>query len=181
MPAQAIANGLKLHSAPEELSDLCDLEVRLIAQIIPFSKIVTLRGGAYQGVKGNSVCVPIEPDKVTLAVKQLPRQLSDSELIPLKLKRRLRFKGYYMYQVIRRNFVERAFHWLVRNNKLYQSNIHFNRNWHIVSSPESQNSLQSNSEDLFSNDKAETGIKQHEDEINADNPELARCIAVIKY
>ena len=77
IPAQAIANGLELFEVPDALANLCDLEVRLISQIIPFSKIVTLRGGTYHGVKGHSVCVPVEPDKVTLAIKRLPRKLSD--------------------------------------------------------------------------------------------------------
>ena len=93
---------------PNELSNLCALERQLISQVIAFSKIVGLRGGGYQGVKGESVYVPIEPDKVAKTVRSLPRKLTDAELIPLKLKRRLRYRGYYMHQTIRRNAVEKA-------------------------------------------------------------------------
>ena len=45
LPRFAIANGLELKPVPEEISQLCDLERQLIAQIISFSKIVGLRGG----------------------------------------------------------------------------------------------------------------------------------------
>ena len=124
---------------PKELSDLCDLELHLISQILPFSKIVGLRGGAYQGVKGESVYVPIEPDKVAQTVKHLPRKLTDSELIPLKLKRRLRYRGYYMYQTIRRHGVDAALKWLKKNNKHYRD-IEYNENWHKIEeeSPQSE-------------------------------------------
>ena len=100
LPRFAIANGLELKPLPEELSKLCALERQLIAQVIAFSKIVGLRGGGYQGVKGESVYVPIDPDRIAKTVKTLPRKLTDSELIPLKLKRRLRYRGYYMHQTV---------------------------------------------------------------------------------
>ncbi len=75
MPAQAIANDLELMPLPKELSNLCDLELQLLAQVIPFQKIVGLRGGAYQGVKGESVYVPIDPKRVSQTVTTLPRKL----------------------------------------------------------------------------------------------------------
>ena len=106
-----------------------------IAQIIPFSKIVGLRGGAYQGVKGESVYVPIEPERVSKTVKLLPRKLTDSELVPLKLKRRLRYRGYYMHQTIRRTAVEKAIKCLMQINKLYR-NVMFNRDWHKMDNDE---------------------------------------------
>ena len=90
----------------------------------PCSKIVGLRGGAYQGVKGESVYVPIDPDRVAKTVTHLPRKLTDSELIPLKLKRRLRYRGYYMYQTIRRYGVETALKWLIKNNKHYKDVVY---------------------------------------------------------
>merc|ERR1739838_1133018 len=74
MPAQAIANDLELMPLPKELSNLCDLEFQLLAQVIPFQKIVGLRGGAYQGVKGESVYVPIDPKRVSHTVTTLPRK-----------------------------------------------------------------------------------------------------------
>ena len=87
MPAQAIANDLELKPLLPVIRKLCSLEMRLNAQIIPFSKIVSIKGAAYHGVKGESVCVPIEPDKIGKKITRLPRKLSDAELIPLMLKR----------------------------------------------------------------------------------------------
>ena len=43
MPAQAIANDLELMPLPKELSNLCDLELQLLAQVIAFQKIVGLK------------------------------------------------------------------------------------------------------------------------------------------
>ena len=131
MPAQAIANDLELMPLPKELSNLCDLELQLLAQVIPFQKIVGLRGGAYQGVKGESVYVPIDPKRVSHTVTTLPRKLSDSGLIPLKLKRRLRYAGYYMRQIISRFGVDVALDWLIENNPFYR-NIIKNKNWHVL-------------------------------------------------
>ena len=74
MPSQAIANGLELKPLPEVMKTLCELEMQLLAQVIPFSKIVALRGGAYTGVKGESVYVPIEPERVAKTVKHLPQK-----------------------------------------------------------------------------------------------------------
>ena len=166
MPAQAIANNLELRPLPPEIADLCDLEMRLLAQIIPFSKIVGLKGGAYQGVKGESVCVPIETEKVSQAIKLLPRKLADSELIPLKLKRRLRYRGYYMYQVIRRHAVDKAFHWLVKNNRFYKHNIAYNNDWYLF---DEKNEIDQNLQKLTSETNDVNIIKQHdEDELQSE-------------
>ena len=119
MPMLAIANQLELKPLPQELTNLCELELHLLAYILPLSKIVGLRGGAYQGVKGESVYVPIEPNLIANTISTLPRKLTDPNLIPLKLKRRLRFHGYYMFQSIRKSNVEKGLDWLIANNPFY--------------------------------------------------------------
>ena len=131
MPAQAITNGLELMPLPKELSSLCDLELQLLAQVIAFQKIVGLRGGAYQGVKGQSVYVPIDTNRVSQTVTTLPRKLTNSGLIPLKLKRRLRFDGYVMYQCISRFGVDIASDWLIKNNPFFK-HIKKDPNWHVL-------------------------------------------------
>ena len=131
MPALALANQLELRPLPKQLNQLCELELQLLALILPFSKIVGLRGGAYQGVKGESVYVPIEPEVVCNTVTKLPRKLTDAQLIPLKLKRRLRFHGYYMFQTIRKSHVEDGLNWLIRNNPYYKG-IKKDPNWFTI-------------------------------------------------
>ena len=164
MPALAIANQLELKPLPGPLENLCDLELQLLALILPFSKIVGLRGGAYQGVKGESVYVPIEPDRISNTVSILPRKLTDPQLIPLKLKRRLRFHGYYMFQTIRKSHVENALEWLIKNNPLYRT-ISKDPNWFDVdcSLPNAENYLK-----LTGHDATTHEIHPHEDsEIDA--------------
>jgi hypothetical protein len=132
MPAQAIANGLELKPQPSVIKNSCALEMRLLAQVIPFSKIVALKGAAYQGVKGESVYVPIQPDKIGKKITVLPNKLTLAHLVPLMLQRRLRYRGYYMREIIRRYAVINAFRWLRKNNPLYMRNIAYNEDWDKV-------------------------------------------------
>ena len=145
----------------------------MLSQIIPFSKIVSLRGGAYQGVKGESVCVPIEPDKVNKAIKKLPRKLSEAELVPLKLKRRLKYHGYYMFQVIRKDHVERGFTWLKQHNPLYQQNVTFNDQWMNPENSSMPQELIDNVKQLMTNDDYECKVEEHEP--SEEKPESGAC------
>ena len=97
MPLQAKANGLQLPAIPPELADLNALELRLICLRLPFMKMVALPSGKQRSIHGPAVNVP---SKVDTVCNILPRLLSQSELIPLKLKRKLAYKGHYMYDYI---------------------------------------------------------------------------------
>ena len=90
MPLQAKANGLQLSEIPPELL----LELRLICLRLPFMKMVALPCGKQRSIHGPAVNVP---SKVDTICSILPTQ---SELVPLKLKRKLAYKGHYMYDYI---------------------------------------------------------------------------------
>ena len=94
MPLQAKANGLHLPEIPPELSDLNVLELRLISLRVPFMKMVALPSGKQRSIHGPAVNVP---SKVDTICDVLPRLPSQSELVPLKLKRKVAYKGHYMY------------------------------------------------------------------------------------
>ena len=98
MPSQAKANGLQLETIPEELSDLNDLESHLIGQRIPFMKICALPRGQQKAIHGPCVNLPSNIDNMC---KLLPRLPSNAEIIQLKLKRKLCYKGSYMFINIR--------------------------------------------------------------------------------
>ena len=83
MPAQAIANGLRLSDVPPDLSCLNALEIRLISLRVPFMKMVALPSGKQRCIHGPAVNVP---SKLYSVCTVLPRLPSQSELIPLKLK-----------------------------------------------------------------------------------------------
>ena len=126
IPAQAVANYLELSDIPPELADLNDLERRLISLQIPFLKILSLfKYGSHYKVDGPPVNVPATIDKIC---KLLPRLPDDAQVFPMKLKRKLKYKGSYMYNTIRKDVVMNALRWLKNNNEFYKD-IDINEFW----------------------------------------------------
>lgn len=126
MPAQAVANGLSLPEIPEELKNLNDLERRLISLRIPFMKIMALhRAGSHFKVNGPCVNVPSTINKFC---DLLPRLPDEAQFIPMKLKRKIVYKGYHMYGYIRKEVVMNAVKWLKENNEYYKD-VQLNEMW----------------------------------------------------
>ena len=122
MPLQAKANGLKLFQIP---ADLNALELRLICLRLPFMKMVALPSGKQRSIQGPAVNVP---SKVDTICNMLPRLPSQSELVPLKLKRKLAYRGHYMYDYITPQKLLDALTFLKANNPLYVD-IDINEEW----------------------------------------------------
>ena len=118
MPAQSWANGLMLTDPPEELHDLRPLELRLISQRIPFMKMVSPPKGKQKAIHGPAINIPTKLDDVCTL---LPRMPSDAHILPMKLKRKLVYKGHYLYDFIRPQKVIGALSWLKANNPLYHN------------------------------------------------------------
>ncbi len=97
MPSIAVANKLELPPIPAELLELNVLERQLIAKIVPFAKIVALPKGQQRSVRGSVVCVPSEVEKT---VNCLPRPNSESQLLQVKLKRHIKFRGYQHFHTV---------------------------------------------------------------------------------
>ena len=97
LPVQAKANGLALSDIPSELSNLNLLELRLISLRVPFMKMVALPTGKQRCIHGPAINVPSKLDSVC---RLLPRLPSQTDIVPLKLKRKLSFKGHYMYDYV---------------------------------------------------------------------------------
>ncbi len=97
LPVQAKSNGMELDNEPDELKCLNALEQRLIALRVPFMKMVALQTGKQKCIRGPAVNVP---SKVDTVCEILPRLLSECELVPLKLKRKLSYKGHYLYDYV---------------------------------------------------------------------------------
>ena len=102
MPSISIANKLSLTPIPTELQNLNVLERHVIAKYIPFAKIVNLPKGKQKGIHGPVISVP---SQVSQTVELLPRPIDESQLLRVKLKRRLNYKGYYQYQTLNVNKV----------------------------------------------------------------------------
>ena len=60
----------------------------------------------------------------------LPHLPSQAELIPIKFKRKLHFKGHYLYDYVYPQNITRALNWLKNNNPLY-ANVPINLNWEV--------------------------------------------------
>ena len=125
MPTQAVANGLRLSPVPPELSCLNALEIRLLSLRVPFMKMVALPSGKQRCIHGPAVNVPSKLDSVCTVLPRLPSQ---SELIPLKLKRKLAYKGHYLYDYITPDKILTALKWLKTHNPLY-ADIEINEEW----------------------------------------------------
>ena len=125
MPVQTKANGLRLCTIPADLSNLNALELRLISLRVPFMKMVALPSGKQRCIHGPAVNVPSKLDSICTILPRLPTQ---SELIALKLKRKLVYRGHYMYDYVSPEKVMNALMWLKNNNPLY-ADVVINDNW----------------------------------------------------
>ncbi|KAK0147923.1 hypothetical protein N1851_012383 [Merluccius polli] len=97
MPSTAVANNLELAPIPPELAILNVLERQLIAKILPFAKIIALPKGQQRAVHGAVVCVPSEMETV---VNSLPRPNAEAQLLQVKLKRRIKYKGHQHFYTV---------------------------------------------------------------------------------
>ena len=125
LPPMSVANKMSLKPIPECLHDLTELEERLVAQRIPFMKIMNLPKGKQKAIIGQVVNVPVDTAETVAA---LPRTANSSGFIPLKLKRKQSYPGHVLYQMIRPHKVEAALKYLVDHNEHYQ-NILLNEEW----------------------------------------------------
>ena len=159
IPAEASYNNLDLVEIPEELVGLNKLEEHLIALNIPFVKLMALPKGGQHGVRGPVVCVP---SNVAETVKSLPRPESEDQMIRVKLKRKLAYKGYYQYEFVNKEHVERALQYLKQNNKWYRD-IEIDSQW--------SNSLSEETCDVKDEDHRNEVKDEVEDDIDNDNEE----------
>ena len=113
MPLQAKANGLQLCPMPPDLNAL---ELRLICLRVPFMKMVALPTGKQRSIHGPAVNVP---SKVDTICEVLPRLPSQTEMVPLKLKRKVAYRGHYMYDFVTPQKPLGALRFLKTNNPLY--------------------------------------------------------------
>ena len=122
MPIQSLANNLSLSSVPLDLACLNKLETKLVCLRVAFMKMVTLPSGKQRCIHGPAVNVPLKLDSV---IQTLPRLPDQSQLIPLKFKRKLSYKGHYMYEYVTPEKILTALTWLKANHPDY-ANIEIN-------------------------------------------------------
>ena len=88
-------------------------------------KMVALPSGKQRSVHGPAVNVP---SKVDTICDVLPRLPSQTEIVPLKLKRKVAYRGHYMYDYVTPQNLLDALNFLKSNNPLY-CDIEINDQW----------------------------------------------------
>uniref|UniRef100_A0A8C4Q2W2 ubiquitinyl hydrolase 1 n=1 Tax=Eptatretus burgeri TaxID=7764 RepID=A0A8C4Q2W2_EPTBU len=91
-------------------------------------KIVALPKGGQKSIHGSAVNVPSKIDTVTSLLPRLPQ---DAKVVPLKLKRKLAYKGHYMHEYLRPKKLMLAPQWLKQNNPLYK-NVTICQEWEQI-------------------------------------------------
>ncbi|XP_071958642.1 uncharacterized protein [Antedon mediterranea] len=155
VPAEANSNNLELLDIPPELKCLNNLEQHLIGLNIPFMKLMNLPKGGQHGIHGPVVCVP---SNTIETVKILPRPEAEDQLISVKLKRKLSYKGYYKYKFVNTANVIQALEYLQDHNKWY-FDVAIDEKWHNYLSKENIESATTNVDDQ------ETCVENNEEEI----------------
>ena len=126
IPPISHANGMKFLKIPDELA-LVQMEERCLALRQPFFQIRELPSGGQKSIKGNVVNVPMDVSKT---INQLPRNLSDTETIGIKFKKKLAYKKSDYCENIRPQVVIRAAKYLIANSELYKAyNVKMNETW----------------------------------------------------
>ncbi|XP_038066365.1 uncharacterized protein LOC119736418 [Patiria miniata] len=157
VPAEADVNNLTLVDIPEELARLNSLEQHLIARNIAFMKIINLPKGGQKGCFGPCVCVP---SNTTETVQSLPRTANENDMIRIKLKRKLSYKGHVEYQFVNKQYVEEALHYLKDSNKWYDD-IEIEYDW---INPVPEQSVEEPGNDETMNEDDQTGDIEEEDD-----------------
>ena len=148
-PPISHANGMKFHKIPDELA-LVQMEERCLALRQPFFQIRELPNGGQKSIKGNVVNVPMDVSKT---INQLPRNLSETETIGIKFKKKISYKKSDYTENIRPQVVIKAAEYLIANSELYKAyNVKMNETWEETiknDTDESLKTLVGIQEDMF--------------------------------
>ena len=85
-------------------------------------KMVALPCGKQRSIQVNV------PSKLDSLCTMLPRLPTETELIALKLKRKLKYNGHYMYDYVSPEKLNNALRWLKAKNPLY-ADVYVNEQW----------------------------------------------------
>ena len=181
MPPQAIANNLNLIPIPKELKKLNELERQLVSLRIPFMKLLSLPRGGQKGVKGPVVNVPSDINTVATA---LPRNITEAQLVKVKLKRKTSYKGHYSFKWINPVNVTDAMRYLKEHNFWYE-NINIDDSWEeqnvdceLIQPENEENCDSDDSDHEESGSHPNQGDESKKDSVNAENDDTTAGLPV---
>ncbi|XP_043953976.1 uncharacterized protein LOC122820538 [Gambusia affinis] len=161
MPPESSCNNLTVDDIPPQLACLNTLEQHLIALHIPFMKMLALPKGGQNGVHGPVTCVPAN---VVETCSLLPRSNMEGSLLPVKLKRKLTYKGHYDYQYVDSMHVQEAL-WYLKHCNFHYKDVEFNESWINEFVQEDNNSVLNNDS---VNEENEDIIDENDDDLLHD-------------
>ena len=95
-PPKGSTNCLAVVHVPEELHLASYLEEALIARVLLFMKIFSLRSSLMPAVKDKCVVIPLDQTDVINTVESLPRLPSETGIIDIQWKRRVGQKNAHL-------------------------------------------------------------------------------------
>lgn len=132
-PSAASWNNLTPDDLPEGLTSLNELEEQLVAQRIPFLKMVRLPAGGQRGIYGGIINVPAEVGETAKKLVErsnatLPHDLDSAMLVPVVIKKKIAYKSSGKLKYIDMNKVLHMLRWLKANNPYYDGVV-ISDNW----------------------------------------------------
>ena len=113
-----MCNKLEAENAAQVLQDLRRREKVLISGRTLLNEIGIMHGkGEFLKIKGNICNVSVETESVS---NVLPRPVNNNELIIVKFKRHLRYRGHVHFKPVRPESIYAALNYLTNNNKFYE-------------------------------------------------------------
>jgi hypothetical protein len=119
-------SGLAFPDITEEVACLTALEERLVAPRIPFMKIYALGCDRQHGLRAGVINVPVNVPKM---FRTIPIRPEESQVIQLKLKRKLAYNSHYIYERIRPHVVYAAGQYLVETNLYKDHGVTLREDW----------------------------------------------------
>ena len=96
LPPKAVANYLEAVPVPEELKMRSYLEEALIARVLLFQKIFSLKSSLMPAMKDRCVVIPLERQEIQDTVESLPRLPKEGQIIDIQWKRRMGQKNAHL-------------------------------------------------------------------------------------
>ena len=121
LPPKSVVNSLASVFVPEEARLRSYLEEALIARVLLFIKIFSLRTSLMPAMKDKCIVIPLESEDISDTIDSLPRIPSQSGIIDIQWKRRLSQKTSHLQAKVCPDRIFNALNFLKDSgNKFYQ-------------------------------------------------------------
>ena len=122
LPPKSASNSLQVVPVPEHIRLNSYLEEALIAKLLLFIKIFSLKRSRMPAIKDKTVIIPLEDKDILKTVKSLPRLPSESGIIDIQWKRRVGQKNCHLQAKVDPNKIFQALEFLKNcGNQHYQT------------------------------------------------------------